>query len=76
MILECFIPQVEDGPPSVLHWIILEHYDPKKALFRVRDPNSRVKLLHLTAAELEAYMNTPIGKICITVNEGKCDHPG
>jgi len=32
--------------------------------------NPQVKLLHLTAAELEAYMDTPIGKICILVGDG------
>lgn len=69
IMLEAFIPEVEDGPPKVLHWVILENYDDEKGLFRVRDPNPRVKLLHHTAAELESYMNTPIGRICIVVGE-------
>lgn len=69
IILECFIPEVEDDPPSVLHWVILENYDAQSGLFRVRDPNPRVKLLHHTAAELEGYMDTPIGRICIVVGE-------
>lgn len=69
VILECFIPEVEDGPPSVLHWVILEKFDVQSGLFRVRDPNPRVKLLYHTAAELEDYMDTPIGRICIIVGE-------
>jgi len=69
IVLECFIPEVEDGPPSVLHWVIWENYDAQSGLFRVRDPNPRVKLLHHTAAELEGYMDTPIGRICIVVGE-------
>lgn len=70
IILECFIPEFEGEPPSVLHWIILDAFDEETGLFRVRDPNPQVKLLHLTAAELEAYMDTPIGKICILVGDG------
>ena len=69
LMLECFIPEVEDGPPSVLHWVILEKFDEQSGLFRVRDPNPRVKLFHHTEAELEGYMNTPVGKICIVVGE-------
>ena len=67
IVLECFIPEEPNAPPSVLHWVILEEYDAQTGLFRVRDPNPRVKLLYLTEAEMEAYMDTPIGKICITV---------
>lgn len=69
IILECFIPEVEDGPPSVLHWVILEKYDIRTGLFRIRDPNTNVKLLHLTDAELDTYMDTPIGRICIIVED-------
>ena len=69
IILECFIPENPDEPPSLLHWVILERYDEQSGLFRVRDPNRKVKLLHLTEAEVEAYMDTPIGRICIVVEE-------
>ena len=69
IVLECFIPEDPDAPPSVLHWVILEDYDAHTRLFRVRDPNPKVKLLFLNEAELEAYMDTPIGKICITVSD-------
>lgn len=68
IVLECFIPEDPNAPPSVLHWVILEEYDAQTGLFRVRDPNPKVKLLHLTVAEVEAYMDTPIEKICITVS--------
>ena len=68
IVLECFIPEDPDTPPSVLHWVILENYDAQSGLFRVRDPNPRVKLLHLTEAEVESCMDTPIGKICIVVD--------
>ena len=68
IVLECFIPEDPNAPPSVLHWVILEEYDAQTGLFRVRDPNPNVKLLHLTEAEVEAYMDTPIGKVCIAVS--------
>jgi len=67
IILELFIPEVEGGPPSVLHWVILEDYDDEKGLFQVCDPLPRRERCYLTAREVESYMDTPIGKICITV---------
>lgn len=69
IILEFFVPEVEDAPPSVLHWVILENYDPQLEAFRVRDPNPNIKLKYLKDAELEGYMDTPIGRICIIVGE-------
>ena len=69
LILECFVPEDVDGPPSVLHWVIVESYNTQRSEFRVRDPNPKVKLLHLKDAELESYMNTPIGRICIAVSD-------
>lgn len=69
IILECFVPEEEDGLPCVLHWVILEDYGAQSGLFRVRDPNPQVKLLHLTCDEVASYMDTPIGKICIVAGE-------
>lgn len=69
IVLECFIPEDPDAPPSVLHWVILESFDADTGFFRVRDPHPKIKLLHLTGAELESYMDTPIGKICIIVSD-------
>lgn len=69
IVLECFIPEVEGAPPSVLHWVILEAYDAGTGRFRVRNPNPKAKLLHMTEAEIEACMDTPIGKICIVVSD-------
>lgn len=70
IVLECFIPEEPNAPPSVLHWVILEDYDAQTRRFRVRDPNPQVKLLHLTEEEVRSCMDTPIGKICITVSDG------
>ena len=71
IILELFIPEVEDGPPSVLHWVIVESYDARRNTFRIRDPKPRTGPRDLSAAELEACMKTPIGRICIAVSDGR-----
>ena len=67
IILETFIPGDADGlHDHVLHWIVVYGYDGD--LFHVCDPlSSKIKL---TAAELETYMDTPIGRIYLTVCEG------
>lgn len=64
IILETFIPGDADGiHDHVLHWIIVYGYEGE--MFYVCDPlSSKIKL---TAEELEAYMDTPIGKIYLAV---------
>ena len=69
IIVEFIVPEQRDGPPSVLHWVILESYDHEADRFRVRDPNREVKLRYLSSEELETFMDTPIGRICIVVDE-------
>lgn len=67
IVLQCFVPETEDGPPSILHWVILERY--KNGRFRVRDPLPNGKLWYYSPEELEELMDTPVGKICIVVGE-------
>ena len=64
IILETFIPGNADGiHDHVLHWIIVYGYEGE--MFQVCDPlSSKIKL---TAEELDAYMDTPIGKIYLAV---------
>lgn len=84
IILETFVPEVEDGPPKVLHWVVVESYNGETGHFRIRDPLPLREPYDLTAQELLSYMDTPIGRICIvtggTVYErpkkGKCGHQG
>ena len=66
VILETIIPGDADGiHDHILHWIVVYGYE--RDLFYVCDPlSSKIKL---TTEELEHYMDTPIGKICITVSE-------
>ena len=68
IILETIIPGDADGiHDRVLHWIVVYGYEGD--LFHVCDPlSSKIKL---TAQELEHYMDTPIGKIYISVGEDK-----
>ena len=66
IILETLIPGDADGiHDHTLHWITVYGYE--EDVFLVCDPLS--SKIRLTAAELEAYMDTPIGKICICVGE-------
>lgn len=68
IILETIIPGDADGiHDHVLHWVVVYGYEGD--LFRVCDPLS--SKIQLTAAELEGYMDTPIGKIYIAVGEDK-----
>ena len=64
IILETFIPGNADGiHDHVLHWIIVYGYEGE--MFQVCDPlSSKIKL---TAEALDAYMDTPIGKIYLAV---------
>ena len=68
IILETIIPGDADGiHDHVLHWVVVYGYEGD--LFHICDPlSSKIKL---TAQELEHYMDTPIGKIYISVGEDK-----
>ena len=68
IILETIIPGDADGVHDhVLHWILLYGYE--KDTFLACDPlRSKIRL---TEAELNTYMDTPIGKIYIAVGEDK-----
>ena len=66
IILETVIPGDADGiHDRVLHWVVV--YGWEGDLFYVCDPlSSKIKL---TTEEVEHYMDTPIGRIYIAVNE-------
>lgn len=66
LILQTIVPGDADGiHDHVLHWIVVYGYEGD--LFHVCDPlSSKIKL---TTAEMETYMDTPIGKIYIAVGE-------
>lgn len=67
IILETIIPGDADGlHDHALHWIVLYGYE--NDVFLVCDPLS--SKIRLTEAELENYMNTPIGRIFVSVGEG------
>ena len=72
IILETIIPGDADGiHDHVLHWIVVYGYDGE--LFHICDPlSSKIKL---TAEELERYMDTPVGKIYIAVDEDMQQKP-
>jgi ABC-type bacteriocin/lantibiotic exporter with double-glycine peptidase domain len=73
IILETIIPGDADGMHDhVLHWVVVYGYEDD--LFYVCDPlSSKIKL---TADELEEYMDTPIGRICITVSDENTNNVG
>lgn len=66
IILQTIVPGDADGIHDyVLHWVVVYGYEGD--LFRVCDPlSSKIKLI---TAELEHYMDTPIGKIYVAVGE-------
>lgn len=65
IILQCIIPGDADGiHEEVLHWVVVYGYDGD--VFSVCDPLSSKIKLH--AAELERYMDTPIGHIYLAVS--------
>ena len=66
LIVQCIVPGDADGiHDHVLHWIVVYAY--KGNLFFACDPlSSKIKL---TEEALEGYMDTPIGRICVTVGE-------
>lgn len=66
IVLETMIPGDADGiHDHVLHWVVVYGYEGD--IFHVCDPLS--SKIRLTAQELEHYMDTPIGKLYIAVNE-------
>lgn len=66
LIVQCIVPGDADGiHDHVLHWIVVYGYEGD--VFLVCDPLS--SKIRLTAEELENYMDTPIGRICIVTGE-------
>lgn len=65
--LQILIPGNADGiHDHTLHWILVRGYT--EDTFIISDPNSTSRTL--SARELEHYMDTPIGRICLAVEEG------
>lgn len=66
IILQCIVPGNADGiHDHVLHWIVVYGYE--ENLFLVCDPLS--SKIRLTEEDLDSYMDTPIGRICIVIGE-------
>ena len=66
LMLQCIVPGDADGMHDhVLHWVLC--YDHADEQFQVCDPLSRK--ITLTEAELEHYMDTPVGKAALAVFE-------
>ena len=69
LILQCIVPGDADGiHDHTLHWVVVSGC--RGDTFRVCDPEKNV--LFLTGQQMEDYMNTPIGRICLSVEEGQC----
>lgn len=65
IMVQCIVPGDADGiHDHVLHWIVVHGYQGKE--FKICDPSAGKK--RLTEEELEYYMDTPIGRICIEVS--------
>lgn len=70
VMLQCIIPGDADGiHQEILHWILLFDYDGTH--FVGCDPLAfhPTERMRLTDAEVEHYMDTPIGRICVVVGE-------
>ena len=66
LMLQCIVPGDADGlHDHVLHWVLCYGY--RDELFQVCDPMSRK--ITLTGAELEYYMDTPVGRAAVVVSE-------
>lgn len=66
LILQTIVPGDADKiHDHVLHWIVVFGY--RDDVFSVCDPLS--SKIELTAKQMEGYMDTPIGRICIVVGE-------
>lgn len=66
-IVQILVPGNADGiHDHTLHWVVV--YGFRGDTFLVCDPNSTKR--HLSREEMEAYMDTPIGRIFLTVEEG------
>lgn len=65
LMLQCIVPGDADGMHDhVLHWVLC--YGHKDGQFQVCDPLSRK--ITLTKAELEHYMDTPVGRAALVVS--------
>ena len=70
LMLQCIVPVDADGlHDHVLHWVLCYGY--RDGQFQVCDPLSRK--ITLTAAELEYYMDTPVGRATVVVS-GQIQH--
>lgn len=68
VMAQTFVPGNADGVHDhVLHWILL--YGVENGNFQVCDPGYGI--ITLTEAELDDYMNTPIGRIYLTIRPKK-----
>lgn len=66
VILQCIVPGNADGiHDNTLHWVVVYGYEEDE--FLVCDPLS--SKIRITAEDLESYMDTPIGRICIATGE-------
>ena len=67
IILECFVEGNADGiHEKVLHWVVVYGYQDGE--FLVADP-AAVRKRRIPDAEMEEYMETPIGRMAIAVKE-------
>ena len=66
LLLQCIVPGDADGIHNeTLHWVVIYGYDGDE--FLVCDP--LCSKIRLTSDEVEHYMDTPIGTICLSVGE-------
>jgi len=66
LMLQCIVPGDADGMHDhVLHWVLC--FGHRDGQFQVCDPLSRK--ITLTKAELEHYMDTPVGKAAVVVSD-------
>lgn len=68
VIVLCIVPGCSDGiHDETLHWIVVYQYNSEEDRFFICDPSSHKRTF--SSQELEEYMNTPIGRICISVGD-------
>ena len=66
VILQCIVPGNADGiHDHTLHWVVVYGYEGEE--FLVCDPLS--SKIRIPEEALEAYMDTPIGRICVLTGE-------
>ena len=66
LMVQCIVPGDADGiHDHVLHWVVVYGYE--EDTFLVCDSLS--SKIRITAEAMEGYMDTPIGRICVSVGE-------